>query len=245
MNQWLCFLLVCFTGFAHSADNNTLIYKIDEKPFEGYFRYDPANQITVMLIHDWNGLTDYEIKRSEILFNLGYNVFAVDMFGQNVRPQTIEDKKKCTGELNQDRLTMRKRMSAALELIQSYGIHTKQVVAAGYCFGGSAVLELARSGADLKGFASFHGGLTTPEGQNYSECKGTVLVFHGAADANISMDDFSALSQEMEKANIKYEMIAYGGAQHSFTVFDDERYQDRADTLSWDYFIDFLSQRES
>ena len=110
----------------------------------------------------------------------------------------------------------------------------------GYCFGGAAVLELARSGVDLKGFATFHGGLETPEGQNYTKTRGEILIMHGSADTAITMDQFAELAKELESASIAHEMITYGGAQHAFTVFDGNRYQETADKKSWKRFTAFL-----
>jgi dienelactone hydrolase len=100
-----------------------------------------------LLIHDWDGLTDYEVKRSEMLAEMGYSVFAADLFGAGERPTQVVDKRQHTG---------------ALEKAASLGANINNAVAMGYCFGGAAVLELARSGADLKGFATFHGGLKNP-----------------------------------------------------------------------------------
>jgi dienelactone hydrolase len=105
------------------------------------------------------------------------------------------------------------------------------------------VLELARSGADLKGFATFHGGLKTPAGQNYANTKGAILIMHGSADAAITMDQFADLAQELEAAGIDHEMITYGGARHAFTVFGQERYQETADKKSWKRFQEFLAER--
>ena len=99
----------------------------------------------------------------------------------------------------------------------------------GYCFGGAAILELARSGADLKGFVTFHGGLSTPVGQDYSRTKGRLLIMHGTADTSITMDDFAKLARELEAAGVPHEMITYSGALHGFTVFGSDRYREDAD----------------
>jgi dienelactone hydrolase len=112
----------------------------------------------------------------------------------------------------------------------------------GYCFGGSAVLELARSGADLKGFATFHGGLKTPKGQNYSQTKGRVLIMHGSADTAITMEQFAGLANDLEKADVPHEMITYSGAPHAFTVFNTDRYREDADRKSWKQFSEFLDR---
>jgi dienelactone hydrolase len=103
------------------------------------------------------------------------------------------------------------------------------------------VLELARSGAELKGFATFHGGLKTPQGQNYTKTKGKILIMHGSADTAITMDQFADLAKELEAAGVANEMITYGGAQHAFTVFGQNRYQETADKKSWKRFTEFLA----
>ena len=136
---------------------------------------------------------------------------------------------------------MRALMKAALNTAKNKGANIENAVVVGYCFGGAAVLELARSGAELKGFATFHGGLKTPQGQNYANTRGKFLIMHGSADKAITMDQFADLAKELESAGVAHEMIAYGGAQHAFTVFDGNRYQEIADKKSWKRFTEFLA----
>ena len=138
---------------------------------------------------------------------------------------------------------MRALMKGALDTAKGKGANVENAVAFGYCFGGSAVLELARSGANLKGFATFHGGLKTPEGQNYSRTRGEILIMHGSADSAITMDQFAGLAKELEAAGIAHEMITYSGAQHAFTVFGGSRYQEAADKKSWKRFQEFLADK--
>ena len=147
-------------------------------------------------MHDWDGLTEYEMKRADMLAELGYNVFAVDLFGQGVRPTENEHKKLLTGDLYKDRERMRNLFKAAYAEAQNSAGEGAGTVAFGYCFGGAVVLEMARSGMDLEGFVTFHGGLATPEGQDYSTAKGKIMVFHGTADSAISMEDFGNLAAE-------------------------------------------------
>ena len=113
---------------------------------------------------------------------------------------------------------MRKRIYAALEEAKQLGANIENGIAAGYCFGGAAVLEFARSGVSLKGFVTFHGGLTTPEGQDYSTAKGSFLILHGSADTSVTLDDFASLGKQIEAAGITHELISYSGAPHAFTV---------------------------
>ena len=132
-------------------------------------------------------------------------------------------------------------MKGALDTAKRKGANIENGVAVGYCFGGAAVLELARSGADLKGFVTFHGGLRTPEGQNYTKTRGKILVMHGSADTSVTIDQFADLAKELESAGVDHEMITYGGAQHAFTVFGGNRYQEAADKKSWRRFTEFLA----
>ena len=195
-----------------------------------------------MLIHDWDGLTEYEKSRAKMLANKGYAVMAADLFGAGVRPTEVKDKKQHTGELYKDRVKMRALLTGALEAAKSKGGNISNATAMGYCFGGAAVLELARSGTDMKGFVTFHGGLKTPEGQNYASTKGKLLVLHGTADTHITMEHFAELAAELDASKIPHEMITYGGTPHGFTVFGSERYREDADKKSWDRYLTFLEE---
>lgn len=235
------FLIVMMASFAH-ASGEIVAYEVDGEPFEGYFVSPSPNAPLVLLIHDWDGLTDYEVQRADMLGELGYAVFAADLFGAGVRPTTVEENRRLTGELYQDRQRMRALIQGALESAQSKNPNAPYTVAMGYCFGGAAVLEFARSGADLQGFVTFHGGLTTPEGQDYSKAKGQFLILHGTADTSVTMEHFAALANELEKQGIPHEMITYSGAPHAFTVFGSDRYREDADKKSWKRFTEFLHE---
>ena len=242
MKYFICaILLITVPAIAWGAAGTAVTYQVNGQSYEGYYISPTENAPFLLLIHDWDGLTDYEIKRADMLADLGYAVFAADLFGAGVRPTKMEDKRQHTGELYKDREKMRALMKAALSTAKSRGADIENAVVFGYCFGGAAVLELARSGENVKGFATFHGGLQTPEGQNYSKAKGEILIMHGSADTAITMDQFAALTNELEASGVPHEMISYGGAQHAFTVFGGERYQEAADKKSWKRFIGFLA----
>ena len=201
----ILFLTIPMTGFG--ASGTPVTYTIDGQPYEGYFISPSDKAPFLLLIHDWDGLTDYEVKRANMLADLGYAVFALDLFGAGVRPTEMKDKRQHTGELYKDREKMRALMNGALETAKTKGANIDNAVVLGYCFGGAAVLEWARSGVALKGFATFHGGLTTPEGQNYNNTKGNILIMHGSADKAITIDQFAALATELEAAGVAHEMI--------------------------------------
>jgi len=234
--------VLTISPLAFGAMGDSVTYRVDGQAYEGYYVTPPKPHGLVLLVHDWDGLTDYEVKRADMLADLGYAVFAADLFGTGVRPTELTDKRQHTGELYQNRAKMRALMTAALDAAKHKGADTANAVIAGYCFGGAAVLELARSGVQAKGFATFHGGLQTPAGQDYTKTRGAVLIMHGSADSAITMDQFADLARELETAGVAHEMITYGGAQHAFTVFGQKRYNENADKKSWQRFGQFLAE---
>lgn len=247
MRTLLLFIVTLFTAnYIHAQQGKHVTYHAGNEVFEGYFIQplikDAKNTPLVLILHDWDGLTNYEVMRAEMLAREGFQVFAADLFGKGIRPTENKDKAQHTGELYKDRTKMRAIMNAALTAAKKEGADTKDIFAMGYCFGGAAALELARSGADIKGYATFHGGLGTPDGQSYANTKGKIIVFHGTADANITMQDFAKLAAELKAAKIPNEMVSYGGAPHGFTVFSSPAYRFEADYNSWKRFLSFLKE---
>jgi len=236
----LLFLILLAT--TATAGGQVVAYDVKGEAFEGYFTSPADNAPFVLLIHDWDGLTEYEVNRADMLAEKGYAVFAADLFGTGIRPTEVKDRRQHTGELYKDRERMRSLIVGALDAARARGARVNNAVAMGYCFGGAAVLEFARSGADMKGFVTFHGGLSTPEGQDYGKTKGKLLILHGTADKNITMDHFAMLANALEEKGVPHEMIAYGGAPHAFTVFGSDRYRKDSDEKSWNRFGEFLEE---
>ncbi|MGB3135345.1 MAG: dienelactone hydrolase family protein [Nodosilinea sp.] len=225
-----------------------VIYSVDGQPYEGYFALNQnfsKTQPLVLLIHDWNGLDDYEKRRAQMLAEQGYAAFAVDLYGQGVRPSSPDESRAQSSALGADRAALRTRLMTGLAEAQSMdGVDASQVVAIGYCFGGGAVLEMARAGMDVDGFVAFHGSLATPEGQNYSQTQGSVLVLHGSDDGAVPMADVAQLAAELDEAGVDFDMEIYGGTDHAFTVWSDaERYNGMADRRSWRTLMTFLNDK--
>ncbi|MCB9091484.1 MAG: dienelactone hydrolase family protein [Halobacteriovoraceae bacterium] len=239
MKTILFFSILFMTSTSFSED---VVYQVKGKDYEGYYLKAKKDAPLIFLIHDWDGLTGYEKKRSQMLKKLGYSVFAMDLFGKGIRPQKLEDKREHTGELYKDRKKMRSLLEGAFQEAKKLGLNTKDAIVIGYCFGGAAVLEWARSGVNLKAFVTFHGGLGKPEGQDYKKTKGQVVIYHGTADSMIGMDLFAALANDLEVAKIPHQMITYGGAPHAFTVYDTPSYRKEADQRSWKHFTQFLKE---
>jgi dienelactone hydrolase len=234
--------LFLFCAYSLSAQGTAVDYTLGGEPYEGYYIQPAEKAPLVLILHDWDGLTGYEIQRANMLAEKGYAVFAADLFGKGIRPTEVVDKRQHTGELYQNREKMRALISGALDQAGQLGADTGSAVIMGYCFGGAAALEAARGGIPAKGFVTFHGGLSTPAGQSYAQAAGEILVFHGTADTLITMDDFATLAKELETQNVAHELVTYGGAPHSFTVFDSAAYHEAADKKSWDRFLTFLAR---
>lgn len=216
-------------------------YDVGGEAFTGYWAGAEAPKGLVLIVHDWDGMTDYERKRADMLAAMGYDAFALDMFGNDTPIETVDHRRAATGALYQDRDRMRMLLSAGIEQARARAGEGDMVVM-GYCFGGAVTLEMARSdmAGMAAGFATFHGGLSTPEGQGWDGDEPPVLVLHGGADTSITMEDVATLSSEMEAAGNAYRIEVYSGAPHAFTVFGSERYREEADTESWQAFSDFL-----
>lgn len=229
----------------------SVVYEIEGQPYEGYFAINEGfgdEQPIVILIHDWNGIGDYEQRRAQMLAERGYGAFAIDLYGQGVRPANAEESRAESSKLYADRATMRQRLLAGLAQAQTMGrVDPDHVVAMGYCFGGAAALEMARAGTDIDGFVSFHGGLITPEDQDYSATTAPILILHGGNDPVAPMVDVAMLADELNAAEVDYDMEIYGGVLHSFTVWgaegDTSRYDPQADTQSWDALLAFLDRQ--
>lgn len=219
-------------------------YSVDGEDFTGYFAKADSPKGLVLIMHDWDGMTDYERQRADMLAGMGYDAFALDMFGDETPTETMDHRRAATGALYQDRDRMRALIAAGVEQAQSRSADAPMVVT-GYCFGGAVALEMARSdmGDMANGYATFHGGLSTPDGQSWDGDEPPILVLHGGADTSITMDDVASFATELEASSTPYEIEVYSGAPHAFTVFGSSRYQERADTQSWAAFSSFLDDR--
>ena len=242
----LASILVATTIVATPALAEEVSYAVDGETFTGYWAEADEAKGLVLIIHDWDGMTEYERQRADMLAEMGYNAFAIDMFGNDTPTETTDHRIAATGALYKDRDRMRALVKAGIEQAQARsGVDT--MVVTGYCFGGAVALDMARSDmADIaNGFATFHGGLTTPEGQSWDGDEPPILVLHGGADTSIKMQDVATLATELEEAGTTYTVEVYSGAPHAFTVFGSNRYQERADTASWEAFSTFLDERVS
>ena len=230
--------------------SEALEYKQGDTALEGWLVYDgtvKGKRPGVLIVHQWKGLTDYEKKRAEMLGKLGYVAFAVDIYGKGNRPKDQSEAAAEAGKYKKDRELLRKRVNAGLEELRKQQlVDSKRIAAIGYCFGGTTVIELARSGADIAGVVSFHGALDSPKPEDGKNIKCKVLALHGADDPFVPAKDVAAFEDEMREAKVDWELVKYGGAVHSFTLWDahseGQAYNEKADKRSWEEMRRFFGE---
>jgi dienelactone hydrolase len=237
-------------------------YSAGGETFEGHLAWDDAltgPRPAVMIVHQWKGLTEYEQKRAAMIAELGYVAFAIDAYGKGIRPQSNEEAMAQVGRLRADSALFRSRIALGLATLKSLAdghagpaVDASRIAAIGYCFGGQAVLELARSGAELGGVVSFHGSFETQQPAAPGTVKAEVLVLHGAQDKNISAGQLTAFEDEMRAAQASWEVNLYSDAVHAFTQWhagnDPSKgaaYDETADKRSWErmrlFFVELFA----
>jgi dienelactone hydrolase len=228
-------------------------YKSGDLVFEGFLAFDDAQKGLrpgVMIVHNWKGVTvETESKAVEIA-KLGYIAFAGDIYGKGVRPTDTKEAGALSGKYKSDVVLLRQRAMLAIdELKKNKKVDTKKIFVAGYCFGGTTALEVLRSGADVLGVISFHGGLATPAPVKENFTKAQALVLHGAIDPFVTTQEVTAFQKEMNDAKVNYQFISYSGAVHSFTekaagsdITQGAAYDEAADKRSFLALKNFLAE---
>jgi dienelactone hydrolase len=203
----------------------------------------------VIVIHEWWGRNDYIMNRAELIKKEGFAVLPVDLYGNNQIVSTPAEAQALATPFYQNPQMSINRLNKYLEAAKKDPhVDPSKIFVIGYCFGGTQALNLARSGADIKGVVSFHGGLATSI-QN-PQIKAKVLALNGAADPMVPKKEVKAFEKEMKQAKANYKVINYKGATHAFsnpnsTEFGKKynipiAYNKKADEASWKEFLSFL-----
>jgi dienelactone hydrolase len=243
-------VLSSFGSLSAAIVEKPLEYKSGDVLCEGWQAYDDAvigKRPGVLVVHQWTGISDHEKEAARKLAALGYNVLVADIYGKGIRPQPPAAGKEA-GKYKGDRPLLRARVNAALDVLSHDALtDASKIAATGYCFGGTTVIELARSGAKVKGVVSFHGGLDSPTPADGKNIKAKVLALHGADDPFVAAKDIAAFTAEMKANGVDWKLINYPGAVHSFTHKaagnDNSKgaaYNADADKASWSEMEQFL-----
>jgi dienelactone hydrolase len=246
-------LLSPVTGAIAAVKTETVEYKLGSQTLKGFVAYDDAVTVKrpgVLVVPEWWGLDDYAKARAQQLAELGYVAFAADYYGDGKTTTQANDAAAMATPVRSDPGKFRALGEAALkELKARPEVDPQKVAAIGYCFGGAAVLELARGGGDVLGVVSFHGALATQAPAKVGAVKAKVLACHGADDPMVKPEEVAAFMSEMKEAAVDYSIIAYGGAQHSFTNTRADshnipgiKYDEKADKRSWEAMKVFFAE---
>lgn len=219
---------------------------------EGYCALDdskPDKKPAVIIAHDWSGRNDFACQKAEQLAELGYVGFALDMYGNGKTGRTLEEKQALHKPFTEDRNLLQRRVLAAYETVKKLDVvNTARIGAMGFCFGGTCVLDLARSGVELRGVVSFHGGLAPPKGVATKKIRAKILALHGYEDPMVPPEQVSAFEEEMNQGGVDWQLVVYGHAKHGFTnplAHDDKMgivYNSLADRRSWVAMREFFME---
>jgi dienelactone hydrolase len=247
-------IMLMALGSAEAAvKGKVVVYKAGAAVLEGYLAGEDAaasKRAGVLVVHDWMGVGPFAIQVVEKLASMGYVAFAADIYGKGVRPTNAKEAGAQAGLYKGNRALLRERVRAGLAtLLADPRVDPGKVAAIGYCFGGTTVIELERSGAEIAGVVSFHGGLDSPTPADGKNIRCKVLALHGADDPHVSAADVAAFEKELRDAGVDWQLVAYGGAVHAFTNpaagNDNSKgaaYNERADRRSWDAMKSFFAE---
>lgn len=245
---------VCWAGVLSAAIvERPVEYDAGGVTCEGFLAYDEAKtgkRPGVLVVHQWTGVSDHEKERARMLAELGYNVFVLDIYGKGVRPPGPPASAQEAGKYKHNRALYRERLRAGLKmLMKDERTDPARLAAIGFCFGGTGVIELARSGAAVAGVVSFHGGLDSPTPADGKNIRCEVLALHGDADPFVPAADVAAFERELQEAKVSYHLIRYPGVVHAFTQktagHDPSKgaaYDEQADKASWEEMRKFFDR---
>jgi dienelactone hydrolase len=225
-------------------------YEINGIRFEGAIALDAlrGEQLPVVLVcHGWEGRSDAQVDCARALAGLGYIGFACDMYGKGIRGDLSADNSALIAPFLNDRAMLRERLIGTVKAVRSLPeVNPNKVAAIGFCFGGLCVLDLARSGIDVRGVASFHGLFGKPEGLPTAPIKTKIIAFHGWDDPMVPPSDVVALGSELTQAGADWQIHAYGGTMHAFMAVGANRpevgiqYNERSARRAWGSLETFL-----
>ncbi len=233
----------------HTEDH---IYHQGSDELHGYLAYSKAGNTlkpAVIVAHDWSGRNEFACQKANQLAEMGYLGFALDMFGKAKIGSTTEEKSALIHPFISNQSLLRQRVQAALETVLTIPqVDKERIAIIGFCFGGMCALELARSGAHIKGAVSFHGLLNNLGTLPSRTIHAKILALHGYDDPMANPDQVQVFCQEMTDAKADWQVHMYGLVQHAFTnpnAHDTDlglMYNANAAKRSWQAMTNFLQE---
>ena len=187
-------------------------------------------------------------RRARLLAEAGFIALIADFYGAPVAD--FASAGPLAKALREDVDVYRARLTAALATLRATpGVAGLRLGAVGYCMGGQAALELARSGADIACAVSFHGILETGRPALPGAIRARLLVCHGDADPLVPRAQVLGFWDEMDQAGADWHFHAYSGVRHGFTDpasdargMDAVKYDASADRQSWAATMSLLDE---
>lgn len=217
-------LMLCTTPALAAMQARPVEWKIGKDSFAGVLVYDDASAARrpgLVMVPDWKGVTDNAVAKARSIAGDDYVVLVADVYGKNVRPKNDQEAMAQVKKLYADRAGLRKRVNKSLDVLKAQAgkapLDVARLGAIGYCFGGATVLELARSGANIAGVVTFHGGLDTSMPAQPGAVKASVLVLNGADDKGTA-GDVAGFQKEMDAAGVDWQFVNFSGAVHCFAL---------------------------
>ncbi|MBB5519296.1 dienelactone hydrolase family protein [Amphiplicatus metriothermophilus] len=191
------------------------------KTFEGVLAWDDVQTgalPAVLIAHAWAGRTENEVEFAKRIAGLGYAGFALDLYGKGIVGASKEENQKLMSPFLEDRGMLQSRLQRIVDVVKDQPeVDSKKIAIMGFCFGGLCALDLARTGAEIRGAASFHGLFNPPGDTQGKKIKAKVIAFHGWDDPMVPPEDVVALGKELTEAGADWQIHAYGGTMHAFT----------------------------
>lgn len=248
---WL--MLTALPAFAAMRET-PVDWTVGSQRFSGVLVYDDAGgkRPGLVMVPNWKGVNASAVEKGKLLAGKDYVVLVADVYGSGVRPASDAEAGKLAGALKADPATLRTRIAKAVDVLKAQAgkapLDAVKIGAVGYCFGGTTVLELARSGAQLAGIVTLHGNLATPEPAKEGAVKTPLLVLNGGADRYVSTDEIEGFWKEMDTAGADWQFVSFSGAVHCFAEPDANsgpgcQYDARAAKRAYRMLHDFFAER--
>jgi dienelactone hydrolase len=252
--------LLCTAPAFAAMQAKPVEWKLDKQSFSGVLVYDDAStdkRPGLVMVPDWKGVSDNAIAKARHVAGSDYVVLVADMYGKDLRPRNDEEAMAQVKQLYGDRAVLRARISKALDVLKAQAgaapLDVTKLGALGYCFGGATVLELARSGADIAGVVTFHGGLDTSTPATPGAVKASLLVLNGADDKGTA-GDIAGFEKEMNDAGADWQFVNFSGAVHCFALPEankppgcvyNERATNRGESMMRAFFAERFAAADS